>query len=439
MSNQYEEILQKWISFKSVSTDPKHADDINRCAEWLAELFKANGFSVEVVEGYGNPVVVASYIVSPDAKKVLSYGHYDVQPAEKSEGWKDDPFTLVKGKDRYIARGAIDNKGQVLVHMTTIFDLIKEKKLKYNVTFVIEGNEETGSGYLRKLLEDRQEELQPDVVIFSDGERKGSPPAIDAGFRGVMNAELTLSTSHKDIHSGIYGGVVPNAGYEMSALLGKLYDHETGRLNFPNLYDSVDPMDAEASARTQKMDFPIEEFKRMTGCACTHKEKDHNVYTCIGLRPSLEITTLRSGYQGEGYRNGVPKDATVKWNIRVPASVDVALAAKALEQFVKDNVPEYVKYELTFDEQMQGVIVELENEYAKEARAIVTDVYGEEPIINYCGATVPVVTDFKEIFKVPIVSISLGNDDCNMHAVGENITFDAIKKGMETSRRVFGS
>lgn len=181
---QYKKQLSEFITYKSISTDKSYKSEIEGVVKWLEDTFKENEFAVNVVHGYGNPIVVARYEVSNLYETCLIYGHYDVQPANKEDGWRSDPFELIEDNGRLYARGVVDNKGQVLIHMATIFSLIKEKNLNQNIVFMIEGDEETGSPKMPQFIKDHAELLNADYALISDGER-GDVPTIEVGFRGV--------------------------------------------------------------------------------------------------------------------------------------------------------------------------------------------------------------------------------------------------------------
>ena len=213
------------IPIPPVSTDPKYKEDIEDTVDWLEDLFEDHSFEEEVFKGYGHPIVYASYEKDPSLETCLVYGHYDVQPAQKSDGWDSDPFELTENDGKYVGRGIVDNKGQVLVHMHSVFELIKEGKLNYNVKFLIEGDEETGGMGIGILLKDKKELFAADCVMISDGEMPYRP-VLTASFRGTFNATVAYKTADNNLHSGLYGGAVPNAAEELSRLIAKMHDED---------------------------------------------------------------------------------------------------------------------------------------------------------------------------------------------------------------------
>jgi len=209
--DKYKELLSQFLSFKTISA-LNHSKEIKQAVVWLENLFSKNHFEVEIVYGYDNPVIIAKKEVGSTLPTVLIYGHYDVQPASSDE-WGSDPFILRELNSRFMGRGVVDNKGQILVHIVNVFDLLEKGKLAYNVKFLIEGNEETGSPNIGKLLEKYKKQLDCDFVLISDSAMIQNHPTIELGLRGTLNTTLTITTSDRDLHSGLFCGAVPNASH----------------------------------------------------------------------------------------------------------------------------------------------------------------------------------------------------------------------------------
>ncbi len=431
MTDTYFNLIKDFVSFKSVSTDNTFATEIQKCALWLKNTFITKGFKVNVINSYGNPIIVASFEADPTCKTCLIYGHYDVQPALKSDGWNSEPFELTNDGKRLYARGAIDNKGQVAIHIATIFDLINEKKLKYNVKFMIEGNEETGSPKLGKFIEDNKELLKADVVVISDGEITGNHPILELGFRGGFNTTITVKTATNDLHSGIYGGIAPSAIHEASKMIAKLYD-ENNHITIPHFYDDVAPID-----NTESIPFDEKEYQRITGAKALLKEPEFDPHTQVGLRPSIQVTGLQSGYNGEGYKNGIHAKATVKINFRLVKNQDPTKIAELFRNYLKDTLPSYVDFEMQVDDIHEGVKLDLNNEYVTKAKELLEKAYGTNPLCKYSGGGLPIVTYFKNAFGAPQVLVPLANEDCNMHGANENFNLDDVEKSLKFSKSFF--
>lgn len=433
--DKYKELLAQFIAHKSVSTDEAYVDDINETAGWLKELFETNNFDVEIIQGYDNPIVVAHYQVSDDAETCLVYGHYDVQPADKGDGWKSDPFTLAERDDRLYARGAIDNKGQVMVHMFTAFELIKAGELKYNLKFMIEGNEETGSPHLADFMKQHADVLEADFAMISDGELKGPHPTVAVGFRGGFNATLTVKTSDTDLHSGIYGGAAPSSSSILAKFISELHG-ENREVAIPGFYDSVDEITPETLKLNKQTPFDEESYLEISGTKTLANEQNFDYYTQTGLRPAVVVTGISSGYTGTGYRNSVPAESKAKINFRLVKSQDPDAIAEQFKEFVASRIPkDLADYELDIADPYEGIKLDPSNKYISSAIPLLEDIYGKQVVIEYSGGGLPIVTLFDELLKVDQLIVNLANEDCRMHATNENYDIKYLWHALRFSRR----
>ena len=434
----YRKLLSELIKIKSVSTDSFYAGEIERTVEWLKKLFSDNGFRVEVITGYDNPIIVAEYMVSEGAKTCLVYGHYDVQPADINDGWKHDPFDLVEMDGRLYGRGVVDNKGQFLVHLATILSLIKEKKLAFNVKFMIEGNEETGSPHIEEFVKKHKELLKADFTLVSDGEMDIDQPSIDAGFRGGFNSTLTITTSKTDLHSGLYGGVVPSSALEMAKFISHLYDNNNA-VAIDGFYKDVDEISETIKKNNEGLDFDEKDFLKLAGVKVILKESKYDVNMAVALRPSIQVTGIQSGYVGEGYRNSIPAKTTAKINFRLVKSQNPNGVVSLFKQYLSEVLPDYVDYEFEVTDPYEGIKLDLNNEIVAKTMGLLTKVYGKKAVFKFSGGGLPIVTLFDEILKIPNVLVPLGNEDCAMHAANENYDLKYLEKALEFSQEFFST
>ncbi len=400
-------------------------------ANWLRDQLKESRFKTKIYRGYGNPVVFGHYQVSPKAPIYLIYGHYDVQPASHEDGWKSDPFTLAERGSRFYARGVADNKGQILIHLRAAFELIKTKKLAYNLKFLIEGNEETGSGNLRQLLVDYKKDLAADCVIISDGDIPNSAPAIEASFRGTFNVELTLTTSSKDLHSGLFGGTVPNAAQVLIDLLATLRTKE-GEVAINQFAENLPEVSVNITSH-----FERRLYCDLTGCREVFVNSAEELMRKTGLQSAIEITGFKTGYTGEGFRNSIPAVASAKINVRLAPGQKPDDLIRYFRSHLLKNVPSYATLNISITEGVAGVLLDTNNPHAVRAKNILTEVYGVSPIAKYSGGTLPIVRDFQEVLKISQVMIPLANEDCGMHAANENFKIANVKKGLAFSKSFF--
>lgn len=435
MLETYKSLLKEFVALKSVSTDPAFSTDINRTVEFLEGLFKTEGFEVTLLTSPRcNPVVVASYDAGKPSR-TLVYGHYDVQPAAADQNWTSDPFVLREADGRLYARGVVDNKGQVLIHIVSVLEHIKAGTLATNVVFVIEGNEETSNPVLGELITANRELLACDVALISDGQIMGESPTLEASLRGGSNIRVQLRTGATDLHSGLAGGAVPSASKTLVDLLATLSDHR-GAATIAGFYNGMKPIDpdvetanaAQAAGLTPKS-YGVQQFL---------SANDTDPYSQTGLYPTLQISGISSGYTGGGFANIVPAKAEARLNLRTVYGQDSATVTRIVQNHLEKNVPSYAKLEIEVEGLHEPVSLDIEGGDAQHAAGLLKKFYGTAPIPQYVGGAIPVVSDFQRIFKLDALMINLGNDDCNMHGADENFRLDLIEKGLKFSQAWFG-
>lgn len=428
----YRKILNDLVKFKSISTDSSYRNQIDDCVDYLQDLLEENEFEVNIIPGYDNPILLASKVIDPEYKTCLIYGHYDVQPADV-EGWFNDPFSLLEKDGRLYARGVLDNKGQFLIHLVSIIELITSKNLKYNIKIMLEGNEETGSDMLEKFFTDYKDALKSDLVMISDGEISKNTPIIEVGFRGVVNCTLEVTSSYTDLHSGIFGGAATDAGKELTILLSKIYD-KNGSLSIKDMeIDIPQKMRDEC----EKIDFDEEEYKRVSGTKSFDKKENYFVLT--GLMPAITITGIDFGYNGEGYRNAIAHKAIAKINIRTSPLQNPTEIGEIFKKWVEKNISKNVDYKLVVEQISSGAVVDIANKYVKKADEILTEVYGVKPYKKYSGGTLPIASMIQRELSIPQLYIPFGNEDCNMHGTNENFVVSNVEKGIEFSKKFFST
>jgi len=431
----YYELVEKYISFETISTLKSSADEMIKCVNWLDSLLTKYGFEVNIVNGYLNPIIIAKYDAGK-TKTALAYGHYDVQPAKQIDGWQQSPFTVNDNGDTLFARGIADNKGQFLIHLATILTLVKNETLKYNVTFLIEGNEETGSPKIEQFVKDYKKELESDFVLISDGSLTQNKPTIEVSLRGATSFTISLKTAKNELHSGIYGGAVANAALELAKLLTKLVDNNQNIL-IPNFYDGIDVFCKQSKSKLIK-----ENGKESIDAGVTKLllKPNENFYSAVGLNPTLQITGMQSGFVGDGYKNSIPNTATAKINLRTVGNQDTYKLAILVKEYLELVAPQYVK--ITFEDISKSncadpVVIDLSSEIVQKSIDILKQVYTGELIYEYVGGSIPLVKFLQREISENILLIPLVNAGCNMHGVDENFKKEYILKGIEFSKLFF--
>lgn len=414
---RYKELLEQFVAFKTISAQVEYKSEIDKCVTWLDSTFTKYKFVTQIHKTCDNPIFLAKYVVDISLPTILIYGHYDVQPAMKAEGWYADPFKLFEKGDRLYARGVVDNKGQVMIHIATIFDLIEANTLAYNVTFLLEGNEETGGNALTEFI--KMHVPKADAILISDGEIPYEP-LIDVSTRGCVNMTVTLTTNKTDLHSGLYGGVMPNAAFELSKLLSTLQEQK------PLKSYSYKPSKNELLT-CQKLD-KIKQKK---------ESLPDNFTQNTAFSSSIEISGIQSGYNGPGYNNIVPHEAIARLNIRFAPGINARKATYELIQVIRSLQSDQAEIALEVTEINDGAKIITDSLFHKRAMMCLSKVFKKKPLENYCGATIPIIPQFISLANLHPIMVSLGNSDCNMHAVNENFSVPLLKKGLAFSQLFF--
>ena len=312
------DLLFDFLRFRSVSTKPDHAPQMRACADWLCALLRHGGFQAEVAETGGHPAVLARGPEAPGKPTVLIYGHYDVQPEEPADLWTSPPFEPVIRNKRVFARGATDNKGQILAHILGAIHLLEEEvSLPVNLIFLVEGEEEVGSTNLDDFIRARRSELRCDIIAISDtGMIAEGYPTLTQSLRGIAAMEVIVHGPSTDLHSGIFGGAVMNPAAALVKLLASLHD-DNGRIAVPGFYDDVVKLDATEREALAALPVSEADYQRETGVLLLSGEQGFSTVERIGIRPTAEINGLTSCYQGAGTKTVLPATASAKLTFRL--------------------------------------------------------------------------------------------------------------------------
>jgi len=434
---EYEKLLNEFIAFKSVSMDAECKLDMIKTADWLFNIFKDRGFKVELIKGpKTNPHIFASYD-NNSKETVMVYGHYDVQPAPLSQGWDTDPFMLVKKNGKYFGRGVIDDKGQVLIHMVTIFDLIRSGKLSYNVKFLIEGNEECGNDDMLDILVKYKKEFAFDHLIVSDGEIIKNRPVIEVSLRGGMSIKLVAKTANMDLHSGTFGGAVPNAAVLLMHLISKMISPENVIAvdGFSGLIKKLPEDDIRITEQLASID---KEFDDSTGVKRLTLLNGENFYLKTGLLPTIQVTGFKSGYTSEGFSNIIPAEAEVRLNVRIPYTLKAEDVKKSILKWIDGNADANMDLKIEVSGMHEPIRLNIKSAFTDKVIKCLQAAYGYKPLYKFVGGGVPFVGSIIEIYGKDALMIPLANDDGNMHGPNENFKIELITKSLEFSKRLLG-
>ncbi|MBD3265077.1 dipeptidase [bacterium] len=426
--------LTQFLRIPSISAHSGHKADCRIAAHYLVQLFDRMGLRVTVHETEGNPVLVATYVSHEQHPTVLIYGHYDVQPVDPVDLWTSPPFEPQIEGDTIYARGATDNKGQLLAHIEAVEALLKVKGwLKVNITFLIEGEEETASDTLERFIREHKDELRCDVVVVSDSSQFAeNKPAICYGLRGICTEEIRVEGPNSDLHSGIFGGAVPNPAEETARIISRLKD-EKGKITIPGFYDDVLPLPEWEREAFANLPFDGEEFKAALNIPATHGEEGYSIIEQRWARPTLEVNGIFGGYMEEGSKTVLPAWAGAKFSMRLVPNQDPQKIHDVFVDYVKQVAPAHVKVSFKESVGAKAVLIPRDAAFMQEAIEAIKQGFGKKPVFIREGGSIPIVITFQEELGANTLLIGLGQPDDNAHAPNEKFSLRDFERGILTS------
>jgi len=422
--------LFEFLKFPSVSAKSEHNKDVKACADWLAKHISDFGIDAKVMPTAGHPVVYGEKIKSPDNLTILYYGHYDVQPAEPFDLWKSPPFEPVVEDGYIMARGATDDKGQLFTHLKALEAyLSSDKELPVNVKLLIEGEEESGAENLANWVKENKDMLGADIIVVSDSSMFGKDrPAVTYGLRGVAFVEIKITGPDRDLHSGGYGGAVPNPVNELCKIIAAM-KNDDGRILIDGFYDNVSEISDWEREQFAKLPYDEEEYRKTVGSKGLHGEKGYSTYERTWCRPTLDVNGIMGGYQGEGGKTIIPSWAMAKVTMRlVPDQKAEEIMDKA-EAFVKKICPPYVECEVIKHGGAAAVEVPTEGPWLEAAGRAVKEGFGIEPVFMKEGGSIPVVGTFKEVLGLDTLLLGWGQNNDNAHSPNERLSHKDFERG----------
>ncbi|MBQ9818788.1 MAG: dipeptidase [Bacteroidales bacterium] len=433
------EELFSLLRIPSISAKPEHKPDMARCAERLRDLLlEAGADEAGVYPTAGNPVVFGQKILDPSWKTVLVYGHYDVQPPEPLEKWRTDPFEPViaqdpaTGEEAIYARGANDDKGQLFMHLKAFEFLLRTGKLRHNVKFIFEGEEEIGSGSLPDWVRDNKERLAADVILVSDTTMiSDKVPSINCGMRGLAYLEVTVTGPNKDLHSGHYGGAVANPINVLCAMIASLHDAD-GRVAIPGFYDDVVELSAEDRAQLARAPFDLEEYKAFLDIKEVKGEKGYTTMERTGIRPCLDVCGIWGGYTGAGAKTVLPSQAHAKISMRLVPNQLSSKITELFERHFRAIAPPYVKVDVKPCEGGNGFLIPISSPAFQAASKAMTEVYGIEPVPSRGGGSIAVLAEMQQILGIDPLLMGFGLERDTIHSPNESYLLRQLWAGMES-------
>ncbi len=424
--------LDEWLRIPAISADPDHAADVRASAEWCAARMREVGLqNVELLETAGHPAVFGEWLHGgSDAPTVLVYGHHDVQPVDPLAEWVSPPFEPTVRDGQLFARGAVDDKGQVLYHLEVIAALLaRDGRLPVNLKLLVEGEEEVGSPHFEELLRRERSRLAADVVVVSDTSMwSDTVPSMCTGMRGLVAFSVELRTASVDLHSGSFGGAVRNAAHVAADLATALHD-DTGRVTLPGYYDAVLPLTDAVRDAIAVLPFDAEEFAATAGGAALHGEAGFSTLERIWVRPTAEVTGIRAGYGGDGIKTIVPATATLKITFRLVPNQDPDVIAAAFRDWLAAHVPADVELRVEAEGGVAPALTPLDHPAVAAAARAIERVWGAPCRFTREGGSGPEEA-LGRVIDAPVVFLGVGLPDDRIHAPNERIVLDQFWKGL---------
>lgn len=434
------EQLKELLRIPSISADPKYSENVAEAAKSVMDTLANAGLSVELIETDGPPLVYAESAPVPGKPVALVYGHYDVQPPDPLDLWTNPPFEPTERDDNLYARGATDDKGQMLTHVHSVAAWkAAGQELPMQVKFLIEGEEEVGSEQFAHYLEKpgAAEKLACDVIVISDScQYAEGQPAITYGLRGIAYFEVHFDGPKQDLHSGSFGGAVNNPANALAKFLSKLMDDE-GRIQLPGFYDPVIPLEQSERDMWSGLKFSDQEFADQLGVGDLVGEEGFSTLERRWARPTCDINGLWSGYQGEGGKTIVPAKAGAKVSFRLVPNQSPAEVAKQMKQFVDANSPPGIEVKLVELHGGPGVVVNPHSPFIAAAKNAVASAFEKEPVLIREGGSIPIVADMVERLGADVLLLGWGLNDDGAHSPDEKFKIEDYYRGIRASSHLW--
>lgn len=436
-ADRFVDDLSELLRIPSVSADSAFKGDVRKAAQAVERQMQAAGLKTELAETPGNPIVCGSLTNSPGAPTVLIYGHYDVQPPDPLQDWVTPAFEPTIRDGKIYARGATDDKGQMLTHIKAIEAWTKSAgKLPVNVKVIIEGEEEVGSRNLDDFLEANREKLACDIVVVSDTSQYAPGiPAITYGLRGIIACEVTLRGPKQDLHSGIFGGSITNPVNALARIIAKLHDDQC-QVQIPGFYDDVAPLTPDEREQFAALPFDEAAFFKSVGVKNGWGEAGFTSTERRWARPTCDVNGITGGYQGEGPKTIIPSWARAKITCRLVPNQDPEKIIKSMESFLRAACRPGIEMEFKSDHGASGLKFDTSSPYMQAASRAIGAAFGREPVFIREGGSIPIVKTFKDILGADTLLLGWGQNTDNLHSPNEHFTLADFHKGIHASARL---
>jgi len=427
--------LKALLRIPSISTLPEHKDDCRKAADiLLAELKRIGMEHGRLIESQGHPLVYADWLHAAGKPTVLVYGHYDVQPPDPVEEWHTPPFEPTERNGNIYARGAVDDKGQVVAQVKALESLMAANQtLPVNVRILLEGEEEVGGEAIAGYVASKPADLKADFALVCDTELFAPGlPTLCVGLRGMIYTELEVRGARTDLHSGVYGGVAPNPFVSLAHIIARLKD-ENGHILIPGFYDGIIPPSEEERATWKSLPFDEEEYRKAeVGSKQLVGEAGFSVLERTWARPTLDVHGMPGGFIGAGAKTVIPAKASAKISMRLVPGMSPARTFALYKSYVEKIAPAGVDVDVRLIHTGDPCVVPVDNRYIRAATKALHEVWGKDTVFIRSGGSIPIVGDFDRHLGLPSVMMGFGLPDDNLHAPNEKFNLGNFKLGIES-------
>jgi acetylornithine deacetylase/succinyl-diaminopimelate desuccinylase-like protein len=428
--------LKTLLRIPSISTLPEHKADVSAAAAWLAEDMKRIGLEhVEIIHTAGHPLVYGDWLHAAGKPTCLCYGHYDVQPPDPLDEWKSPPFEPEERDGNLYARGAVDDKGQMYIHIKALESLFKANngKLPINVRVILEGEEEVGGEQIAKFVREHGDRLKADFALVSDTELFAPElPSLCVGLRGMIYTEIEARGAKSDLHSGMYGGAAPNPFIALAQIIAQLKD-SSGRILIPGFYDAVKAPSEDELETWKQLPFDEEHYRETeVGSTRLTGEPGFSVLERTWARPTLDVHGMPGGFTGAGAKTVIPAKAIAKVSMRLVPDMTPDKTFAQYKSYVESLTPAGITLDVRLIHSGEAIVIRTDNPYIQAATRTLKQVWKKDTVFIRSGGSIPIVGDFERHLKIPSVMMGFGLPDDNLHAPNEKFHLANFYRGIES-------
>ncbi len=428
--------LKNLLRIPSISTLPEHKPDVQKAADFIAtELRRIGMQNVQLIPTKGHPLIYADWLNAPGKPTALCYAHYDVQPAEPLDEWISPPFEPTERSNNIYARGAVDDKGQLWMEIKAVEALMRGHKgqLPINVKFIIEGEEEVGGESVAAYVRKEKARLAADFALVCDTELFApNLPTLCVGLRGMLYTEIEATGAKTDLHSGMYGGAAPNALFGLIEIISQLKDAK-GRVLIPGFYSKVKAPSSSELKAWKRLPFNEDHYRKTeVGSTTLTGETGFSVLYRTWARPTLEVHGMPGGFTATGAKTVIPAKASAKVSMRLVPNQDPDDILTRYKNYLKKLTPKGIQINIKVWSKTPACVVGTDNKYVKASTEAMREVFKKDTVFIRSGGSIPIVTDFQDVLKIPSVMMGFGLPDDNLHAPNEKFHIPNFHRGIES-------